>query len=257
MFFFLIKKAFFDGWDDLETLAITNFIFFIMSIALIWPVFAFLESTSPIFFILLTLISIFEIMLLGVVSALMSALANYRRVSWADVPGLFRKTWKQCLVFGTVTVGFAIISLLGIVYYSNLKNLLGLVASVISFWILIGAYLTTLWYFPVRNRLQGNFGKLLKKCVLLMFDNFLLSLYFGFVILPLFLIAWPLTAFCAFGPSGIQLYLNCALRLLLYKYDWREENPDAKKVPWNEILIDEKKRIGKRTIKSMIFPWKE
>jgi len=259
VFFFLMKKAFFDGWDNLEILFITNLAFFIVSAALIWPVFVFLRPTSPVFPALLIMISILEIVLLGVVSALMSSLADYRRVSWADVPRLLRETWKQSLVFGIAMLGFIISSLLGIAYCLSLRNLLGFTLSMFSFWIVIGVYLTILWYFPARNRLQGHFGKLLKKCALLMLDNFPLSLYLGFVIVPIYLIAWPMTAFGAFGPSGIQLYLNCALRLLLYKYDWQEENPNGKRnrVPWHAILIHEKERIGKRSIRGMIFPWKD
>jgi len=252
-----MKKAFFDGWDNLGTLAIANFIFLIANI--VWPVFISLKPASPMLLAVSAMIWIFDIMLLGVVSALMSALANHRRVSWADVPKLFRKTWRQCLIFGIITAGFVIISLLGIVYYSSLRSLPGFAASMTIFWIAIGAYLTALWYFPAQNRLRGGFGKLLKKCVFLMLDNFPLSLYLGVIMVPLFLIAWPMTAFGMFGPSGIQLYLNSALRLLLYKYDWLERNPDAKRnqVPWHEILVDEKERIGKRSIKGMIFPWKE
>jgi len=259
VFFFLIKKAFFDGWDNLETLVITNLIFFVTGIALIWPLLVFLKPTSPVFFIVLGIITIFWIMLLGLVSALMLILVDYRRVLWTDVPRLFRETWKQCLFFGVAAVSFVIISLFGIVYYASSKVLLGLAASVLLFWILIGVYLTTFWYFPVRNRFQGSFVKLAKKCTLLMLDNFLLSLYLGLIMVPLFLILWPITAFTAFGPSAIQLYLNCALRLLLYKYDWLEENPDARRnrVPWNEILVDEKERVGKRTIRGIFFPWKE
>jgi len=258
VFFFLIKKAFFDGWDNLEILVIANFIFLIVCAALIWPVFALVKPTSSLFFILLAIISVFGIVLLGVISALMSTLADYRRVLWIDVPEIIKKTWAKSLILGAATVIFIIAAFLGITYYSSFKNLPGLVASVITFWIVVGAYLTVLWYFPALSRLQGNFGKLLKKCVLLMLDNFLLSLYLGFVVVPLFLIAWPITAFSAFGPSGIQLYLNCALRLLLYKYRWLEENTKTKRkrVPWNEILIEEKEKIGQRTIKSMIFPWK-
>jgi len=259
MFFFLMKKVFFDGWDNLETLVITNLVIFVTGIALIWPLLVFPETSLPIFLALLGVITIFGAMLLGVVSALMSALADYRRVTWADVPRFFKKTWKQCLIFGIAAMCFVMVSLLGIIYYSNFKNLLGIAASVVLFWILIGAYLTGLWYFPARSRLQGNFRILIKKSALLMLDNFLLSLYLGFVIVPLFLIAWPMTAFTAFGPSGILLYLSSALRLLMCKYAWREGNPGAKRgrVPWLEILADEKERIGKRTLKGMIFPWKE
>ncbi len=92
-----------------------------------------------------------------------------------------------------------------------------------------------------------------------MFDNLALTIYLCFIMVPVQMLLWPLTAFGAFGPAGIQLYMNSALRLLIFKYDWLEENPDAKRkdVPWYELLIDEKERVGKRTLKGMIFPWKE
>jgi len=259
MFFFLMKKAFFDGWDNLEILVITNLVIFITGIALIWPLLVLMESALPVFFALLGVIMIFETILLGVASALTSALVDYRRVTWTDIPRFFKRIWKQYLILGIAAVFFVLISLLGIMYYSNFMNLLGITASVILLWILVGTYLTVLWYFPASNRLQGNFKIWMKKSVMLMLDNFLLSLYLGFIMVPLFLIIWPMTAFTTFGPSGILLYFNSALRLLMYKYAWLEENPGAKRsrVPWHEILVNEKKQIGKRTLKGMIFPWKE
>jgi hypothetical protein len=38
-----------------------------------------------------------------------------------------------------------------------------------------------------------------------------------------------------------------------------EENPDAnrRKIPWDALLIDEKDRVGSRSIRGMIFPWKD
>ena len=49
------------------------------------------------------------------------------------------------------------------------------------------------------------------------------------------------------------------MKLRLYKYDYLEENPDAKRndIPWDALLIDERERVGKRTLRGMIFPWKE
>ena len=45
----------------------------------------------------------------------------------------------------------------------------------------------------------------------------------------------------------------------MYKYDWLEANPEAnrKKIPWDALLMDDKERVGKRTLRGMIFPWKE
>jgi hypothetical protein len=43
------------------------------------------------------------------------------------------------------------------------------------------------------------------------------------------------------------------------KYDYLEENPraDRKHIPWETLLREERERVGKRTLKGMIFPWKE
>jgi len=49
------------------------------------------------------------------------------------------------------------------------------------------------------------------------------------------------------------------VRLRLLKYDWLEAHPDAnrKKIPWDELLIEEREKTGTRTLKNLIFPWKD
>ena len=82
-----------------------------------------------------------------------------------------------------------------------------------------------------------------------------------FVLLHNF-IALLLSVFLAFifpGPAGALLYLDEALRLRLLKYDWLEANPgaDRKKIPWDALLIEEREKTGVRTLKNLIFPWKD
>jgi hypothetical protein len=38
-----------------------------------------------------------------------------------------------------------------------------------------------------------------------------------------------------------------------------EKNPEAdrRKIPWEALLVEEEERVGKRTLRGMIFPWKE
>jgi len=45
----------------------------------------------------------------------------------------------------------------------------------------------------------------------------------------------------------------------LAKYDWMEANPEAnhKKVPWAVLLAEDMERVGPRSLKGMIFPWKD
>jgi hypothetical protein len=61
------------------------------------------------------------------------------------------------------------------------------------------------------------------------------------------------------GPGGLLLFLDEALRLRIFKYDWLEANPDAnrRKIPWEALLIEEREKTGNRTLKGLIFPWKD
>jgi hypothetical protein len=61
------------------------------------------------------------------------------------------------------------------------------------------------------------------------------------------------------GVGGLLLGQSVALKLLMYKYDWLEENPegDRKHVPWDELLYEERESVGHRSLKGMIFPWKD
>jgi len=259
MFFLLLKKSFFDAWDNLGALIIGNIGFFIITALGLWPMLKILENGNLSGFLILIVLIPMAYVALGVISAVMSRIADYQRFSWSDIPDTLEKTWKAGILLALLSTGFFSMSIFGMVYYSSMKSMLGLAASALLFWITVGVYFTLIWFFPVRNRLSGGFRKSLKKSALIMFDNLFLSLFLGFIMIPVHLILWPLTAFGAFGPAGIQLYMNSALRLLIFKYDWLEENPEArrKEVPWYELLVDEKERVGKRSLKGMIFPWKE
>jgi hypothetical protein len=259
MFFLALKKAFFDAWDNLGSLIVGNLSIFLVVTAGLWPIFKILETGSSAGLILLIPVIPAIFIMVGVLSALMSRVADFKRVTWSEIPEIFKSTWKGSLLISLVTSGFFSMSVFGMIYYSSMKSILGLTAMALLFWISVGVYLTLIWFFPVRNRLTGGFRKSLKKSALIMFDNLFLSIYLGFLVVPAQIFLWPLTAFAAFGPAGIQLYLNTALRLLIFKYDWLEEHSEAKRkdVPWYEILVDEKERVGKRTLKGMIFPWKE
>ena len=103
-----------------------------------------------------------------------------------------------------------------------------------------------------------KFKKNIKKIFLIFFDNtfFSLGVFIGSVVI---LAASSFTAFMLPGVGTIVLWVNAALKLRLYKYDYLEAHPEAnrKKIPWDALLIDEKERVGKRTLRGMIFPWKE
>jgi len=68
-----------------------------------------------------------------------------------------------------------------------------------------------------------------------------------------------LTMLLAPGPAGAALASAVAVRLRMKKYRYLKENPgaDRRRIPWDELLQEEKELVGKRTLKGMIFPWKD
>lgn len=46
---------------------------------------------------------------------------------------------------------------------------------------------------------------------------------------------------------------------MIYKYEYLKNNPNSikKYIPWNNLLKNEIKIVGKRTFKEIIFPWKQ
>ncbi|MCG8451654.1 MAG: hypothetical protein MI717_00555 [Spirochaetales bacterium] len=259
MFFFLLKKSFFDAWDNLGAVIMGNIATLLVGMAALWPAFALMEAGSALGLIPMFAAIPLLFVVVGVVSAVMREIADYRRFAWSDLKEVLRKMWKPSLLLSLCASAFFAASFFGMTYYTSLGGMLGLGAAALLFWITLGVSMVLLWFFPAANRLDGGFKKLLKKSAILMFDNLGLSLFMIFIAVPLQLFLWPITAFGAFGPAGIQLMLSGALRLQLFRYDWMEEHPDASKkdVPWFELLLEERDRVGKRTLRGMIFPWKE
>ncbi|AEF84173.1 hypothetical protein TREPR_0985 [Treponema primitia ZAS-2] len=116
--------------------------------------------------------------------------------------------------------------------------------------------------FPIRSRLDTKLPKVLKKCFIILLDNPLFCLLSGLFALLLLALS-ILLLLLAPGPAGILLFLDEALRLRLLKYDWLEANPGANQgrrrpqVPWEALLIEEREKTGSRSLKNLIFPWKD
>jgi Zn-dependent protease with chaperone function len=113
------------------------------------------------------------------------------------------------------------------------------------------------YFFPLQARLERRFFKILKKMFLLLLDNPLFT--FGLLLASLIILVLSVfTIFLLFGITTILLWWNVALKLRLYKYDHLEKHPDdRRRIPWDALLVEDRERVGKRTLKGMIFPWKE
>ncbi|MFW5683534.1 MAG: hypothetical protein ACOC1I_01640, partial [Spirochaetota bacterium] len=133
-----------------------------------------------------------------------------------------------------------------------------LAAAVFLFWAILVWALAGQFYFPIRAQLDDKITKVLRKCFVIFFDNTVFAIVVGIGTIVVSA-GSAFTAFLIPGIGGLLIWHQVALKLRLYKYDYLEEHPDAnrKDIPWDALLIDEKDRVGKRTLRGMIFPWKE
>ncbi|MCF7914536.1 MAG: hypothetical protein K9L66_05160 [Spirochaetaceae bacterium] len=254
---FFIKKAFFDGWDNLLTLIALNVGFILLIILfLAIPMIASGKVALTIFMLVLV-IYLFHFYS-GGVSLFLGDLVFDRAPEFREFPSYITSTWKLSAVFGTITTIHVLILMIGFPFYISLGGVFGLAALAILFWVSVLWWFISLWIFPVRRQLNTEVKKVLKKSLILFFDNPGFSVFMGIYSLINFLISVA-TAFLVPGISSILYSHQIALKLLMYKYDYIEEHPNVnpKEIPWGALLMNEKEKVGPRSLKGMIFPWKD
>ncbi|MDR0399943.1 MAG: hypothetical protein LBH51_03270 [Treponema sp.] len=257
---FLLKKTFFDLWDNLFRVALLN-LGFILSAA--FPVFIpGLLIDLPILSAASMLIGILWCAVyLAAAAYSLKSVSDYGAFGFGDFFRNLKTVWPTGLVMGGLIFGLWFLVSLIIPFYWSLSSLLGLFLAAVVFWTTVVAVLSLQFFFAVRSRLDVKLGKVIKKSFVFFFDNPGFCV-FSFIHNLILLALSVLLAFLFPGPAGILLYLDEALRLRLLKYDWMEANPDAaaakrRKIPWDALLIEERERTGTRTLKSFIFPWKD
>ncbi|GHV78358.1 hypothetical protein AGMMS49944_01490 [Spirochaetia bacterium] len=254
---FLIKKTFYDLWDNLFKVVLLNLVFlaFFAAALLIPPLF---ESIPSVSMALLALGIVWCFVYLSGAALTLKALSDYRSFGFGDFLGSLKSAWPAGLLLGILFIlGFLLVRVI-IPFYFSMESFFGLLLGTLLFWTLLVGILALQFYFPIRSRLDTKLPKIIKKCFLIFLDNtpfciliFLISLITLAISLPLLLLI-P-------GPGGLLLFLDEALRLRIFKYDWLEANPNAdrRRIPWDALLIEEREKTGSRTLKGLIFPWKD
>jgi hypothetical protein len=273
---FLLKKFFFDLWDNLFKIALIN-LFFIALLALAFFSFGMLRDSG----LLRNAASVFFIFLCSIyLSGAAAGVKNISDYKPLDLTSFLRsftvfKTdmpqngergecvcGKHILIRGLAGAAalciFAIVLLFILPFYILTGSFPGLLIAAPLFWALIIALLSFQFFFSAGRRPDKKLFKDIKKCFIIFFDN---PLFCCFCFLfSCFLLALP-TAFLAPGPAGVLLFLDEALRLRLLKYDYLEKTGvrggRLTRIPWEELLETERKKAGERTFKSLIFPWKD
>jgi hypothetical protein len=269
---FLVKKTFFDLWDNVLRIALLN-MGFLASVAI--PVFLpSLVSIQPLSWAVFSLGVLWCFVYLSTAALSLKAVSDYGSFGFSDFFRNLKAALPAGLFLGAVALLFLAMASFVIPFYLEMNSLFGLFLASVIFWAMALGAVALQFFFSIRARLDTKLSKVFRKCFIIFFDNAGFSI-FSLLYNAVMLAVSGLLAFLFPGPAGILLYLDEALRLRLLKYDWLEvdskggpsskggENPEAepgkkrRTIPWDVILIEEREKTGSRTLKNFIFPWKD
>lgn len=258
---FIIKKNFYDGWDNLFGVVIANVIFLFAGIGLI-----FLNAFSRINLGLEALAFVFSCIVLSIIAFAYgdtaAQIAEYNGTSILDffkaIPGVL----KDAALFGVMIALIIIVSAVGLDYYFlQRQSLITAFLGALLLWVDIFILFSLQWFIPIRSLMHNNFRKCLKKSFIIFFDNTGFSVAMGLYNFVLMILSVVCVGFFP-SMAGISISCTNALRLRLYKYDYLEEHPELttkkerKQIPWEELLYEDKEITGTRTLRDFLFPWK-
>lgn len=257
----LVRKAFYDSWDNLLQIMALNLL--VLSIGFGFFFLAGRVAVHPALLvpILAAAFGIEGIVLVGV-SSVMARVSDFRLWSARDLLSAVTHTWQRGFLFGLVALGLVALCSLTIPAYFAMGTAVGTALALVMFWFAVSCVLALQWFMPILCQLDGGFAKSLKKAFIVFLDNPGLSVFLFFCSLLLAAIS-VVTLGLVPGVSGVILAQNEAFHLLMRKYDWLETQDKGriaelrKAVPWDELLAEERETVGKRSWKSFIFPWKD
>ncbi len=254
---FYMKKSFFDGWDNLIAIVVLN-IGFVGMLALGYAAFALFQVQVALAFLVLIIWFVLLHLFVGGVSFYTKEFAWYQRPGIADFWDSVKAAMKSSLVLAAVNAFLIVLVMIVIPFYAAMNSLVGIILVAVLFWTCLIAVMSMMYFLPISVQLGDGPKKALKKSFLLFLDNTGFS-FFLFFYTIFNVILSIITALLMPGATAILMSHQIACKLIMYKYDYLEENPEAdrKKIPWGALLFEEREKVGYRTLKGMIFPWKE
>jgi len=257
---FLLRKTFYDLWDNMLKIVLINLGFITLcTIPIFLPAFVaeLFESQTPAIIVSAIGIMMCSIYLAAAAHSLKS-ISDYGSFSFTGFINNFKIAWPAGIMMGLFLFILFIVFTIVIPFYLRIESPVGLILGAIIFWTTIFALLSFQFYYTVCVRLGTNLKKAIRKSMLISMDNSGFAI-FVFLHNTVALVFSVILAFLFPGPAGILLFLDEALRLRILKYDWLEANPEAnrKKIPWDVLLMEEREKTGTRSFRNLIFPWKD
>ncbi|MDR2716863.1 MAG: hypothetical protein LBB89_02195 [Treponema sp.] len=257
---FLVKKTFFDVWDNMFRIILLNLGFILsLTIPIIFPGYIPIPALA---IVVAAAGFLWCTVYLAAAALSIKAVSDYGVFNFADFWANLKAGWPAGIVLALIGFFFFVAVKIIIPFYLEMNSLAGLLLAAVVFWTLVLALAASQFFFAIRARLDTKPLKIIKKCFIIFFDNpgfSIFTLLYTIVTLVLSIVF----AFLLPGPAGALLFLDEALRLRLMKYDWLEANPPAagsskrRAIPWDAILIEEREKTGTRTFRNFIFPWKD
>ena len=258
MFFSAIKKTFFDLWDHLFFALAVNLVFTLAVLGLASLSFLF-QGLGPVgLFVFLPIPFLVASVLGGLATFWARDIAVQGSARFSDVLPHLARSWRPSLAFGAAWIVLAAGFLFGIPFYTSLNPIVGFVFGVIMAWAVFFGAGMGLFYPGLNAQVEPKIGKLVKKSFLVFLANPWASLVMV-IVLALSLVLSAVTLGFFPGILGISVWLQVCFKFIMAKYEWIEANPEAdhKKVPWSAILAEDMEKVGPRSFKSLIFPWKD
>ncbi|MDC7245482.1 MAG: hypothetical protein PQJ47_06155 [Sphaerochaetaceae bacterium] len=255
---FFIKKAFFDGWDNLISLVVLNLGYLVVLGALYGVVELFSVSVGLALFAAIVAMAL-NSLYVAAVNYQTQSLVNGRREGFAHFKEGFAAMFSHAMVHLLVSVVLVTVSIFVIPFYLSYGNLFTLVLAIVLFWVVIIGVFAMFYYYPISIQMpQDGPFKSLKKSLIIVADNIGFTIFFALYQIFLSILSVFFATIMP-GVAGLQNAKCVAVSLLMLKYDYLENNPDSqrKNIPWDELLFDEREKVGHRSLRSLIFPWKD
>ncbi len=255
---FAIKKTFFDLWDNLFFAMSVNLLYTLATLGLVSLAYN-VGGTGMVAALTVWPFPVLAAAVLGgVVTFWARDIALSGTARFGEVLSRLGESWKVSLVFGLawLVVGLGLYP--GVAFYSNFNPTVGFIFGVVMLWILFFLGGLSLFLPGLHAQVEPRVGKLFRKSLLVFVANPLTSLVMVLV-LAVSLVLSVFTFGFFPGIIGISLWFQVCFKFVLAKLEWLEANPEAdkKKVPWRVILQEDMDKIGPRSLKSLIFPWKD
>ncbi len=254
LFWFVLKKSFFDYWDNLYKAMFVNLVIsLLMVVNLYLPDWMkpgglyYAISEIAVLYLVIWLISAWAFVCKGI--------SEYEYPHFGSIVSAFRTAWKEAVLISAVLYGQILAvkcvpdflmthasRLVGITLILNLLVLFTL------FWV------SMVYYLPIRSRLDMTVFKALLRSFALAADNLVFS--FGLILFSLIAMSVSLLTFGLLPGLAFVLVLNqVATRTLLLKYRGGHAQSGGA-VNWQVLLADDIVLLKKRTLKNVIFPFK-